>query len=97
MRLFYQLYRSTRFQEMFFLVTLKIYLVLQHSFWNRLGWIKLKASVEQLARSLASYADQLLAKRVRMQTVHDSNEAIRDIGQNLKLQFTGVRMSSQHT
>ena len=61
-----------------------LFAVLQCSFWNRSGWIELKPSAEHLARSLARYADQLLAKRIRIQNIHESNEVIRDIGQNKK-------------
>ena len=47
--------------------------------------------MEQLAWSLASYADGLLDKRIKMQNVHESTEVICNIGQNLSVRFTAVR------
>ena len=64
--------------------------ILQFPFWNRPKWLDVKSSVENLARSLASYADLLLAKRMKMQVVHSSQEVVRNISQNLTVRFTGV-------
>ena len=65
--------------------------ILQFPFWNRPKWLEMKHSVENLARSLASYADLLLAKRMKMQVVHSSQEVVRNISKNLTVRFTGVR------
>ena len=65
--------------------------ILQFPFWNRPKWLDVKSLVENLARSLASYADLLLAKRMKMQVVHSSQEVVRNISQNLTVRFTGVR------
>ena len=66
--------------------------ILQFPFWNRPMWLEVKSSVENLAHSLASYADLLLAKRMKMQVVHSSQEVVQNIRQNLTVQFTDVRV-----
>lgn len=48
----------------------------------------IKNDVEQLAHYLASYADLLLAKRVRMDAVHSSTEVVRQISENLTVSYT---------
>ena len=67
--------------------------VLHYVFWNRPEWAEVKQSVEQLATSLATYADRLGAKRVRMESVHASEHVVRSIGDCLSLHYTGVRNS----
>ena len=52
--------------------------------------LEVKNSVENLACSLASYVDLLLAKRTKMQVVDSSQEVVRNISQNLTVRFTGV-------
>ena len=49
----------------------------------------LKKDVEQLSRSLASYADHLLDKRARMQAVYSSQEMTRTIAENLSISYIG--------
>ncbi len=56
-------------------------------FWSQLAWFQLKKDVEQLARSLASYADLLLDKR---QVIHSSKEVPRNIGDNLSVSYIDV-------
>ena len=70
-----------------------LFRVLQQAFWNRSEWVDFRSSVHQLAQSLASYADHLGEKRIRMQAVHDSEEVVRSIGDSLTVRFTGVRLS----
>ena len=48
----------------------------------------MKNDVEQLAHSLESYADLLLAKRARMEVVHSSTEVVRQISENLTVSYT---------
>lgn len=67
--------------------------VLQQAFWNRPEWVEFKSAVQQLAQSLASYADHLIDKRIRMQAVHSAEEVVRSIGDSLSVRFTGVRHS----
>lgn len=50
-------------------------------------WLPLKKDVEQLARSLASYADYLFDKRARMEVIHSSKEVARNIGDNLSVSY----------
>ncbi|KAL5496676.1 hypothetical protein EMCRGX_G013014 [Ephydatia muelleri] len=52
----------------------------------------MKNDVEQLARSIASYADLLLDKRVRMEAIHSSTEPVRQISQNLTVMYTQSRV-----
>ena len=51
-----------------------------------------KQDVKQLARSLASYADLLKAKRARMEDIHSSTEVVRQISENLTVHFTEHRV-----
>ena len=52
----------------------------------------MKNDVEQLARSIASYVDLLLDKRVRMEVIHSSTEPVRQISQNLTVMYTKSRV-----
>ena len=52
----------------------------------------MKNDVKQLARSFASYADLLLAKRARMEVVHSSTEVVRRISENLAVSYTERRV-----
>ena len=70
-----------------------LFRVLQQAFWNRPEWVELRSAVQQLAQSLASYADHLVDKRIRMQAVHSAEEVVRNIGDSLSVRFTGVRHS----
>ena len=56
-------------------------------FWSREMWLPLKKDVEQLSRSLASYADLLLDKRARIQFIHSSKEVTRSIGEHLSVSY----------
>lgn len=67
--------------------------VLHYAFWSRPEWMVFKASVEQLARSLASYSDSLVAKRARIQAVHTSECSVRNIGDSLSVRFTRIHHS----
>ena len=51
-------------------------------------WSMMKNDVDQLARSLASYTDLLLDKKVRMEAIHSSTEPVRQISQNLTVMYT---------
>ena len=56
-------------------------------FWSREMWLALKKDVEQLSRSLASYADHLLDKRTRMHSIYSSREMTRTIAENLSISY----------
>ena len=47
----------------------------------------MKNNVEQLARSFASHADLLLAKRARMEVVDSSTEVVTHISENLTVSY----------
>jgi len=63
---------------------------LSNSFWSREMWLPLKKDLEQLARSLASYADLLLDKRARIQSIHSSKEVIRNVAEHLSVSYMDV-------
>ena len=65
---------------------------LQSPFWRRPLWFAVRKDVEQLARTLASYADLLLSKRARMEEIHSSTEVVRQIGDNISVFFTKHRI-----
>ena len=46
-------------------------------------WLEVKQDAEQLAHSLASYDDILLAKRARMGDIHSLTEVVRQMSKNL--------------
>ena len=69
-----------------------LFSTLESSFWGRAMWLPMKNDVEQLARSFASYADLLLAKRSRMEVVHSSTEVVRQISENLTVSYTERRV-----
>ena len=50
-------------------------------------WLPLKNDVEQLSRSLASYADLLLDKRAWIQLIHSLKEVTRNVTENLTVSY----------
>ena len=65
-----------------------LFTTLHNPFWSRPLWSAVRNDVEQLARTFASYADLLLSKRARMEEVHSSTGAVRQIGDNISVLFT---------
>ena len=64
-----------------------LFVCLSNPFWSREMWLPLKKDVEQLSRSLASYADLLLDKRARIQFIHSSKEVTRNIAEHLSVSY----------
>ncbi len=69
-----------------------LFRLLTKDFWGRLAWKDLKQSVETLARSLSSYANNLTSKNTRMEQIHQSLEVVRNIGNNSTVRYTGARV-----
>ena len=61
---------------------------LRNTFGGRPSSLEVRNNVEQLARSLASYVDLLLTKRVRMEDIHSAIEVVRTVGKNMMVSFT---------
>lgn len=51
--------------------------VLQQAFWNQTEWVEFMSAVQQLAQSLASSADHLVEKRIKMQADHGAEEVVK--------------------
>ena len=64
-----------------------LFACLSNPFWSREKWLSLKEDVEQLSRSLLSYADLLLDKRARIQFIHSSNEVTRNVAEHLSVSY----------
>ena len=64
-----------------------LFACLSNPFWSRQMWQTLKKDVEQLSRSLASYADMLLDKRAQIQEIHSSKTTSRNIADNLAVSY----------
>ena len=67
--------------------SLALFTSLRSTFWGRPSSLEVRNNVEQLARSLASYADLLLTKRVRMEDIHSAIEVVRTVGKNMMVSF----------
>ena len=52
--------------------------------------VRSESLVENLTCSLVSYAELLLAKKMKMQVVYSSQEVVQNISQNLTVWFIGV-------
>lgn len=66
---------------------------LQSGFWNNGMWMKYKAEVELLAKSVAKYAGLLSSKRVAMSLVHSSQQPVRNVGNSMSVLYIEPRHS----
>ena len=64
---------------------------LQHHFWSRSEWTRFKVDVEQLAKSLAKYADCLGVKRAKMMSLHASSLPAITVGNALTVEYVSSR------
>lgn len=64
-----------------------LFQILQKVFWDRPTWSEFKQAVVMLANSLATYADLLVSKRSRMDSVYSSKGLIREVSTDMTVQY----------